>query len=823
MIQFVWIIIQDTPVAGMRFIKISNDEERERLEKFYGWLSGPVSEFSGTIQNIIIENTKYWYHSQNEVLFIVGTNLDETGIASIFIPELENQFFQTFDQNTLKQFNGEDISLFRKFDSKLHDLVKAFDKRKVEAKGKRKNLDAFEVLNLPSELQMVALVLVKLQVVTPEMISQVSGIPADKVERQLREIYQHGYLYITTISDKSYFSIKPFGMDETATKFVPRDQRARKMPDIMKAVSQGETVPSEDLYDHVSSEQQEPASKTPASMGKQAAESTDGSTAPSIPVSSNEAQSQSKKKPEIVESAMMAPPSWKKKKESQKQPSRKITGQSLEPLTEGSLSVSEKSAPIEPRFDGEQPTQELPPKLIAEKNLPYQKGVKLESTISDKRQKATVEPGIGEGTAGIKLKDDVVAQEIDSLFKEKIIIPTQGLLPDKATRRERGFITKRIKTPKIKKSDPFLLNRLFSRNLERLIEALFLGDFIVLFSSQSETKGDKLCESLFDTFNLLTPHRELVCERSDLFVHPKDADVVYVPKSLLKYYSWATIIDIDERKIIGGDSSDFSKMLVKKIRRIKKPKEFMKEITSFARILMKLSNDINTLKMESRSPGSYLDEVKKTHGTAILNAGLALSERTIRLQKDTPYIVGYYLRKGLDIVVRALLTNQPVVVIGDDPLKVYQIITALAVFTPHKALEAQIWTTNFAGIDLHAYDIIGAQEGTDKLFKGAVTANLRSMQAFAGPRSKYLHSLLRKMWKHRSHERPRFIRDQIKKIITEKKRLIQEWKEQQDKKSIQGRLEQLVEHYGEDILELLLDMVESEEPSLVKMIKDLAQ
>ena len=60
MIQFVWIIIRDSPVAGMKFIKISDQEERDRLEKFYGWLSEPISEFTEKVQDLILEDTKYY-------------------------------------------------------------------------------------------------------------------------------------------------------------------------------------------------------------------------------------------------------------------------------------------------------------------------------------------------------------------------------------------------------------------------------------------------------------------------------------------------------------------------------------------------------------------------------------------------------------------------------------------------------------------------------------------------------------------------------------------------------------------------------------------
>ena len=78
--------------------------------------------------------------------------------------------------------------------------------------------------------------------------------------------------------------------------------------------------------------------------------------------------------------------------------------------------------------------------------------------------------------------------------------------------------------------------------------------------------------------------------------------------------------------------------------------------------------------------------------------------------------------------------------IGDDPIDIYHIIEALSIFAPHKAINAQIWTTNFAGIDINKFDIMGAQEGTDKLFKGAIKVDFKSMSCYGGPRSEFLHS-----------------------------------------------------------------------------------
>jgi hypothetical protein len=710
MIHFVWIIIKDTPVAGMRFIKMTDDQERERLEKFYGWLSGPISEFTHRVQDIILEETKYYYHAKNEVLFVVGTDLDETSIPTIFIPELEDKFSQIIPPDVVTQFDGQNIANFIPFNNVLAELVNAFDKRKIEGFGTRKELDAFEVLNLPNEYQMVALVLVKMQVVTPEMVSQVTGIPIPEVDKQLRDIYKRGYLYITTISNKSYYSVKPFEADE------------QPLPAIGPITT----------------------SKTP-DASKPSFQFTDASQ-PILDVSDLETET-------TVQSD--------------------ISSESIQPPK------------IKPKLD--QPKER----------------------VSIKREPRSM-----------KLKVDPIAQEIDKSHRISIVISKNGHLPQASLRREKTFISGKIRKPSEKGNDPFLLNSLFRRDLENVYEALFMGDLIVVTSDQQEIFEDDLVNNLLSLMNLFTPHRDLQITKSYTFIHPKDADVIVVPKDLIKYYSWATIIDLDTSKISGGNSSDFTKNLVKKLRKITDPKEFLREITNSCSVLLKISRDINTLKIEGRSPDVYLNEVKKAFGVAVLDAGLALSERLIRLYKDCAYIAGFYIRKGLDVAVRAILTGEPIVVIGDNPLDVYHIIESLAIFAPHKTINAQIWTTNFAEINLDEFDIMGAQEGTDKLFKNAIKVNIQSMSAYGGSRSEYLHNFLRKMWRRRSKERPKFIRDQVNEIMDNANKIIQQFRAYGDVEPTKQDVRDIFNEYDPNFAELIVDLFRNEEHDIAMKIKN---
>ncbi|NPE08060.1 MAG: hypothetical protein GNW80_07245 [Asgard group archaeon] len=757
MIQFVWIVIKDTPVAGMRFIKMTDQEERERLEKFYGWLSGPISEFTEKVQDIIIEGTKYYYHTNNEVLFVVGTDLEETSIPSVFTPELEDVFFSIFPPEIADSYDGKDVSQFRVFDKNLIELVKAFDQRKIEAKGERKGLDAFEVLNLPTELQMVALVLVKMQVVTPDMVTQVTGLTTSEVENQLRDIYQRGYLFITTISDKSYFSIKPFESDEA-----PRIVSRRTEPQLAdKEIIQIEGPETQEISFPPITEPSAPAiSQAKVSDVSEQDDSTS------------------------IESAMMAPPDL----------------DFSELGAESSFSVpkpSDESSDVSVFSE----TESISPRLEEVKD----------SMIDIPKKESR----------GIKLKADPLAQEIDKTHRQTIIIPKNGFLPSNSLRREKGFTSGKIRIPNERNRDPFLLNTLFKRDIENVFEALFMGNFVVVTSENSSLFEDEDIDKLLDTLNLITPHRNLICVKNESFVHPKDADIVVVPKILLKYYSWATIIDVDQNRIIGGSSSEFTKNLVKKLKKIISPKEFLKEITNSTSILLKVARDINTLKIEGRSPDQYLNEVKKAFGVAALDAGLTLSEKLIRLHKDCAYLAGFYIRKGLDVAVRSIIVGEPLVIIGDDPLDVYHIIEALSIFAPHKAINAQIWTTNFAGINIGQFDIMGAQEGTDKLFKEAAKVNLRSMSAYSGPRSEYLHSFLRLMWRRRSRERPKFIRDKINDMFGQVNKFIQKIQAFEDRSPTKQEMRDILSEFDPQFPPFAIDLLRNTEPELALKIKNI--
>jgi len=143
----------------------------------------------------------------------------------------------------------------------------------------------------------------------------------------------------------------------------------------------------------------------------------------------------------------------------------------------------------------------------------------------------------------------------------------------------------------------------------------------------------------------------------------------------------------------------------------------------------------------------------------------------------------------------------------------------LSIFAPNKAINAQVWTTNFAGINLKEFDLMGAQEGTDKLFREAVKVNLRSMSAYGGPRSEFLHELLRKMWRRRSKERPKFIRDNINNMFNDVRKIVQAFNSLGDREPTKQEIRELFSKYEPHFPELVIEIIKNEQKDIAAKIK----
>ena len=111
---------------------------------------------------------------------------------------------------------------------------------------------------------------------------------------------------------------------------------------------------------------------------------------------------------------------------------------------------------------------------------------------------------------------------------------------------------------------------------------------------------------------------------------------------------------------------------------------------------------------------------------------------------------------------------------------------------------------------------MGAQEGTDKLFREAVKVNLRSMSAYGGPRSEFLHELLRKMWRRRSKERPKFIRDNVNRLFNDLRKIVQTF---EAKELTKQEIRDLFNKYEPHFHELVIDILKNDLKDIAAKIK----
>ncbi|RLI66499.1 MAG: hypothetical protein DRO63_05945, partial [Candidatus Gerdarchaeota archaeon] len=127
-------------------------------------------------------------------------------------------------------------------------------------------------------------------------------------------------------------------------------------------------------------------------------------------------------------------------------------------------------------------------------------------------------------------------------------------------------------------------------------------------------------------------------------------------------------------------------------------------------------------------------------------------------------------------------------------------------------------TTNYANIALEQFDMIGAQEGTDRLFKGAIKVNLRAMNA-VGKRSEYIHTFLRQMWRRRSKDRPKFIREKINEMFAEIARLEKRLQFPPDSMPSKQEIKDLLKDFDPAFIDFAVDLLKQKAPEKAKLLK----
>ncbi len=158
----------------------------------------------------IIGNNKLTYELDDSVLFIISSDPNEIGILEILLPELKNLFFAIFPKDFVSGWSGDDLSVFKGFESKCDQLRSAFENRIMTKSGSRRVIDTLSVMELPQRLQKTALTILDAKIAAFEDVIRLTAVTPQEAVANIQEILNAGFLYTTKMGNKVFYSVKSF-------------------------------------------------------------------------------------------------------------------------------------------------------------------------------------------------------------------------------------------------------------------------------------------------------------------------------------------------------------------------------------------------------------------------------------------------------------------------------------------------------------------------------------------------------------------------------------------------------------------------------------
>ncbi|NHJ05344.1 MAG: hypothetical protein EAX90_11005 [Candidatus Heimdallarchaeota archaeon] len=131
--------------------------------------------------------------------------------------ELTSLFFAVFPLDYVNSWQGNDVSVFKGFDSKLDQLRSSFENRIMTKPGSRRVLDTLSVMELPQRFQKTALVILDAKIASFEEVIEKSGSSPQETVANIQEILNAGFLYTTKMGNKVFYSVKSFSEAVAAT------------------------------------------------------------------------------------------------------------------------------------------------------------------------------------------------------------------------------------------------------------------------------------------------------------------------------------------------------------------------------------------------------------------------------------------------------------------------------------------------------------------------------------------------------------------------------------------------------------------------------
>lgn len=165
---------------------------------------------------------------------------------------------------------------------------------------------------------------------------------------------------------------------------------------------------------------------------------------------------------------------------------------------------------------------------------------------------------------------------------------------------------------------PFLMKQI-KRDLDRVFDTIINRKALVLIINPESDKQNVLLNMMLDTLQCFAPERELkIIDYTEEFIHPQDADIIRINRSLKDYYSNETILDMDNKKVINGISSAYLANLIKTMGNMKHS-ECVSLLINRVALIEKLAQDWAKIKKLNLPQEDFLVNVRSKHGAEMVS------------------------------------------------------------------------------------------------------------------------------------------------------------------------------------------------------------
>ena len=234
------------------------------------------------------------------------------------------------------------------------------------------------------------------------------------------------------------------------------------------------------------------------------------------------------------------------------------------------------------------------------------------------------------------------AEDLAAKIKQRFILGTNEFPQELQEYMENWYITEKYSKTEIQiiekkvtlseRTDGGSINFFFTqvkKDEDRALGALYRGN-PVLVTGESNVMIDMVVHSL----DLLVPQLifRKVSYTTDL-IDPKQADIIGIYKKLIKRYPKETLVDTEKKQVRNGKSCNYSKKVIKQIKKEPSRSEFILE-DAYERVLNVSNRLIDVFSYPEIERGKLIDKVQKEYDPSLIEVAVEFAAKSNPLIKE---------------------------------------------------------------------------------------------------------------------------------------------------------------------------------------------